>query len=1168
MGVGRPGLGALHRPTARPWDMRPGPGTHWLMVRGGPAWGTVTNPTARALASWLCALWGRHKGARGGAPFALVWVFWGWALFLARLSVLEACGRGPLPTGCGCGGCGRGDPLPTPQPALLRAGFARCGGGTRAPRGGASSLGVGHLGWGALPRPTARRWGVRPGPATHRLWMRGKWAPGIVTNPTAGALASWLCALWGRHKGARGRGVPCLGVGRPGLGTLPRPTARPWGVRPGPATQRPLVRGTWASGPVTNPTARDFPSWLCALSRRHKGARGGRLFPTCGASGVGRSPTPNSPSLGRAAGSRYPQAVGTGGGVAGTRHQPHSARSCELAFRAFGPARGRPGGAPLAWMWGVRRWALCHVRAARDRYPQAVGAVCGRGGPVFLGSFCPAAVCRVLCALPGFWAPGGRCCLAPALVAWLWPEACISGVPGGPALVRRATSGPVVLVAPVGFPVTVAPSPTPGAVAPGFTGRLRWARVGRPRTGLIVPAAGPRKGRGAGLTPRRTRSGPRDGLVPGGSDHLQSWAACATVVWLVWTRSLTRPVSRTVRLSTGDSAGAPGLFHLDAHTSPFGSEDATPGSRACVPVRALVGRIGRAGLPGAFWCASPFLWPFCPPSLFGPLRAGVARAPGFPPFIFLSSLSPLAPQLSLAFCDSWPWVPLPLASFMCSCAPPPPSLSPPPVIFFCFVFFSSSRAPLVWTVPLFPALGALGLGALWLPAPPPRRLSHSLFVFLLRSCFFLVPATLGALGLCAAWLGFFSSSVCGLACGVCTECWGCTPPPPPGRLLLDFCCVSCLVVWCRGLLWAVLCGSWCFAVFFGAVWCWCRAVWCVAVLCCWFCRWRSPLGATSPFFVGVVRCPVVPCCFVRCFVVCRAVPRCYVVCCAVCCPGARCCLVDGSAALCGVFLHSPPPAAAPCCRCLVPCRGPLCSAVLLCCAACRAVLCCSRRFLLMVLCCFVRTGWCCVLLPVVAACSLLDLVARCRFLLACFVAVAPAWPRGWLPCCVLWSVLVPRSLCCVLCSVVLCSRVVLCSGALLSVLLCWWCWFVSCPCVCGAVLRCALCCSVPVWSVLLLVPRVVVCCRVLCCLPRRSVVWWCCPAAWRGVSCCLAVPCCVLWCRVALWCRAAGLCCVFSYAAGVPLSFKKCFSVFENKDKIILYPTHARSQAGRPFGAH
>ena len=51
-------------------------------------------------------------------------------------SSFRACGRGPLPTGCGCGGCGRGDPSPTPQRALLRAGFEHRGGGTRAPRGG------------------------------------------------------------------------------------------------------------------------------------------------------------------------------------------------------------------------------------------------------------------------------------------------------------------------------------------------------------------------------------------------------------------------------------------------------------------------------------------------------------------------------------------------------------------------------------------------------------------------------------------------------------------------------------------------------------------------------------------------------------------------------------------------------------------------------------------------------------------------------------------------------------------------------------------------------------------------------------------------------------------------------------------------------------------------
>ena len=138
-----------------------------------------------------------------------------------------------------------------------------------------------------------------------------------------------------------------------------------------------------------------------------------------------------------------------------------------------------------------------------------------------------------------------------------------------PSVVRRASSCPVALSAPVGFSDAVVPFSNPGACAPGFTRWLRGARGGRPRTGLIVPAAGPRQGRGAGLAPRRTRSGPRDWVVPGGSLWRRSLASCAAVVG-VWTRSLTRQVSRTVCLATGDSAGAPGLFRVDADTSPSG----------------------------------------------------------------------------------------------------------------------------------------------------------------------------------------------------------------------------------------------------------------------------------------------------------------------------------------------------------------------------------------------------------------------------------------------------------------------------------------------------------------------------------------------------------------------------------------------------------------------
>ena len=108
---------------------------------------------------------------------------------------------------------------------------------------------------------------------------------------------------------------------------------------------------------------------------------------------------------------------------------------------------------------------------------------------------CSCAVVRcVLCALPGFAAPGGRCCFAPVTVPWLRPAACLCGVRHGASLVRGASSGPVALGAPVSFLDSLVPFPIPGACAPGFTGRLRGARGGWPRTGIFVPASGPCRG--------------------------------------------------------------------------------------------------------------------------------------------------------------------------------------------------------------------------------------------------------------------------------------------------------------------------------------------------------------------------------------------------------------------------------------------------------------------------------------------------------------------------------------------------------------------------------------------------------------------------------------------------------------------------------------------------
>ena len=52
--------------------------------------------------------------------------------------------------------------------------------------------------------------------------------------------------------------------------------------------------------------------------------------------GSGALPPSTTRLFGRAAGAHYPLAVAAGGARVGTRHRPHSARSCELALRAVG----------------------------------------------------------------------------------------------------------------------------------------------------------------------------------------------------------------------------------------------------------------------------------------------------------------------------------------------------------------------------------------------------------------------------------------------------------------------------------------------------------------------------------------------------------------------------------------------------------------------------------------------------------------------------------------------------------------------------------------------------------------------------------------------------------------------------------------------------------------
>ena len=174
LGVGRPGSGALPTPTARPLGGLPGPTTHWLWVRGGACVGTCHQPHSARSCELALRDVGAAGGRPGGAPPAWVCGVRGRALSHPRLPALWAGCRGPLPTGCGCGGMRAAGLVTKPTARAL----ACCGGGMRVPGGGASCLGVGRPGSGALPPLTARPLGGLPGPTTHWLWVRGGAAVG------------------------------------------------------------------------------------------------------------------------------------------------------------------------------------------------------------------------------------------------------------------------------------------------------------------------------------------------------------------------------------------------------------------------------------------------------------------------------------------------------------------------------------------------------------------------------------------------------------------------------------------------------------------------------------------------------------------------------------------------------------------------------------------------------------------------------------------------------------------------------------------------------------------------------------------------------------------------------------------------------------------------------
>ena len=601
-------------------------------------------------------------------------------------------------------------------------------------------------------------------------------------------------------------------------------------------------------------------------------------------------------------------------------------------------------------------------------------------------------------------------------------------------------------------------------------------------------------------------------------------------------------------------------------------------------VRALLGRVGRAGLPGALWCALPFplaALSFCvawPPPGWG--------CPSLFRWCFRSSLVVflgLPLRGSRLVCVSC----LAVGCSLVVAPPPPPHLCVAVFVapacglgvFFFFSFFMFLRAPplspvfcgirprVPWASALalfvlvafrFSALRALvplscfppGCWRLWRGCCPSPPLCVSRFSFLplgaVCRVVLCVPGCGAAPRCCAALLRIVSPGVV-LSCAV----------------LRSFGAAACCVPSGAARRPGALCSAaLCFAVFPRAV---------CSVLCV-FCRGAVVRAVVRRSALCCVCLGVLCCAFPVLSVLCGAVLRCagaLALCCscgACCCwrlvlwCAAVCCAVSCGVPWCGAGSGGPWLSAGGVSRCRCPylaawsaslllvwfAVGPcfavsfsvvLCCRVVLCCCAllscCGAVGACFALLWAVVLCCVVLLVGSAVFGPVVvSACCGALFLALCvpRLLRSVLCGALLCW---------LWC---PASLCRVLwrCAVLWCCAVVLCCRfAVLFVFA-----LPSCGLSCGASVVCAVvgasCCGVSLcvvvspWAfcgvVVLLWCVVVSCCAVRC----------------PVVSCAL---CRVLRCRAVLRCCAGWLCCVVVCAAGVCfvlLSFAKnpcCFSV-------------------------
>ena len=251
---------------------------------------------------------------------------------------------------CGCGG-----PTLSLWPACPVRAACRGGGGGPSPGGVACHGCEGRLVSGAVPLPAARpleRAAGVPRPVCPRCGRCGRGDP--APAPQRAPLRTGVAGCGGDGRAFPGGGAFHCCEGRLWSGAPPPRTARPLGGLFGSATHVLWARvcGRGDSSPTPQRALLGAGFARCGGGMRVRGR--GALCLGVGRPGSGALRPPTTRPFGRAAWAHYPLAVGAGVAGLGTRHLPHSERSCELALRAVEAARGRPGGAPLARVWGVR----------------------------------------------------------------------------------------------------------------------------------------------------------------------------------------------------------------------------------------------------------------------------------------------------------------------------------------------------------------------------------------------------------------------------------------------------------------------------------------------------------------------------------------------------------------------------------------------------------------------------------------------------------------------------------------------------------------------------------------------------------------------------------------------------------------------------------------------